>query len=124
MKQMALLLTALTLLLPIGSLCAKEAAQHGAGKITVGKLPGSVTEFLTLRKKLSVTPQGGGALFITALMIYTRNENLGRKCIVIAIDRSRLQRSAQSWYRGSNRIAVSGTICADSNASRFCPEYM
>jgi len=53
--------------------------------VTVDKIPGSLEEFIALRNKLAITSQGGATVMIIACIIYTRDSELGEKCLVIAV---------------------------------------
>jgi hypothetical protein len=60
--------------------------------VTVDKLPGTVAEFTKMRDRLAVTPEGGAAVMITALMVFSKDKDLGLKLIVIALDRNNLSK--------------------------------
>jgi hypothetical protein len=60
--------------------------------LTIDKLPGTVEEFTKIRDKLAITPEGGAAVMITALMVFSKDKNLGMKLIVIALDRNNLSK--------------------------------
>lgn len=55
--------------------------------ITIEKVPDSVEEFLELRSEIGDTPEGGAALMILSMLIYSENKDLGRACMTIALDR-------------------------------------
>ena len=57
---------------------------------SINNLPSTVEEFVKMRNEIAVTPEGGATMFIVALKIYTKNPDVGSKCLVIATDRSRL----------------------------------
>ncbi len=59
--------------------------------VKIDKLPASVEEFTQIRDQLALTAEGGAAVFILALKLYGENPSLGEQCLVIAIDRSKLQ---------------------------------
>ncbi len=59
--------------------------------VKVDKLPISTEEFVKLRNRIATTPQGGATMFIIAVKLYKENPDLGKQCLVIATDRSRLQ---------------------------------
>lgn len=61
-----------------------------AQTVKIKKLPKSVDEFLNLRNEIATTPEGGAAVFLTALKIYIDNPDLGKKCLVISVDRGAL----------------------------------
>ncbi|MBN1798416.1 MAG: hypothetical protein JW822_07555 [Spirochaetales bacterium] len=53
--------------------------------VTVDKIPASLEEFIALRDRLAVTPQGGATVMIIACIMYTQDSELGEKCLVIAL---------------------------------------
>lgn len=67
--------------------------------LNIGERPSSVEAFVTLRDRLAQSPEGGAAVFATALLLYLENADLGRQCLTIAADRDRLQKSA-TGYKG------------------------
>ncbi len=67
--------------------------------IQIDQLPRSVEEFIALRDRIAVTPQGGAAMMVLAVLSYTQDEDLGRQCLTIAIDRDRLQEGPDG-YKG------------------------
>ncbi len=69
-----------------------------AQTIQVDKMPNSVEEFVTLRDQIAKSPQGGVAMFVLALKLCVDNPSVGEQCLVIAVDRSRLQQG--SIYKG------------------------
>lgn len=68
--------------------------------IRIDKLPASVDEFVQLRNRIAVTPEGGYALFVIAMLTWEKNRDLARKFFVIALDRGQLHRSGSPWHRG------------------------
>ena len=69
------------------------------------QVPGSIEEFVELRDQLATTPQGGAAMMVIALLAYAENEELGRQCLTVAVDRGRLAEGTKG-YKGwqlSNR---------------------
>ncbi|MFC1669317.1 DUF6935 domain-containing protein [Spirochaetota bacterium] len=67
--------------------------------IKIEKIPSSIEEFVTLRNRVSVSPQGGATMMVIALYIYSINEKLGTKCLTVAIDRKFISKS-NSGYKG------------------------
>jgi hypothetical protein len=49
-----------------------------------------VEEFVALRNRTAKAPQGGAAMMVVALHAYTEDEDLGRQCLTVAVDRGRL----------------------------------
>lgn len=69
-----------------------------AQTIKIDKMPASVDEFLELRDAIADTPEGGAAIFVIALKMYKDKPEVGKQCLVIAVDRSKL--SSGSAYKG------------------------
>jgi len=66
--------------------------------VKIDKMPTTVADFLDLRDKIAQTPEGGATMFIIALKLYVENPTVGEQCLVIAIDRSRIE--AGTVYKG------------------------
>ncbi|MGE0709748.1 MAG: hypothetical protein AB7N76_21995 [Planctomycetota bacterium] len=86
--------------------CQGPAAARGPGGITVNnpfrggsvevpKLPASVEEFTAWRDQVATTPEGGMAVYVVALAVYAKDQELGLKLLTIAIDQHFLVPSAQ-----------------------------
>lgn len=69
-----------------------------AESVTIDSLPETVEDFVSLRDKLAVTPEGGAAVLIAAMQIYSRNEALGLQCLTISLDSKSLQKG--TTYKG------------------------
>ena len=67
--------------------------------INIEKIPSSIEAFVSLRDGLAQSPEGGAAIFVTALIVYTEDQPLGRQCLTIAADRARL-REGSTGYKG------------------------
>lgn len=52
----------------------------------------SVEKFLQIRDKIATTPEGGAAMFLLAMKIYSDDPKLGKQCLVIAADQDNLQK--------------------------------
>jgi hypothetical protein len=72
-------------------LCA-FCAQQATAQITktINKLPTNMEDFVALRNELSSTPEGGAALFVTAMLMYSQDEALGMQAFTVALDQQRL----------------------------------
>ncbi len=66
--------------------------------VKIDQLANSVEEFTQIRDRLASSPEGGAAVFILALKIFAENPTLGEQCLVIAVDRSKLQQG--NVYKG------------------------
>lgn len=86
----------------LGLMIATELqAQTGGNAVTVNRLPASVTEYEQMRNELATTPEGGAAMFLVALELYTRNPELGMQCIIMQTDRKLLQQKPGAGsYKG------------------------
>jgi hypothetical protein len=67
--------------------------------IQIDGIPQSIDAFVALRDQVATTPQGGAAMMVVALIAYATDEELGRQCLTVAVDRDRLQEGAQG-YKG------------------------
>ena len=68
-------------------------------------VPGSIEKFVTLRDQVAMTPQGGAAMMVVALLAYVEDEQLGQQCLTVAVDRGQLSEGPKG-YKGwqlSNR---------------------
>ncbi len=63
------------------------------------KVPDTMDEFLELREKHAYTPEGGAAMFILSMIIFTQNEKLGKNCLTVTLDNSELIKST-GGYKG------------------------
>jgi hypothetical protein len=69
------------------------------------QVPSSIDAFVALRDRVATTPQGGAAMMVVALLTLGQDETLGRQCLALAVDRSRLAKGGKG-YKGwqlSNR---------------------
>ena len=66
-------------------------------RVEIQQLPDSIEVFVALRNDLAHTPCGGAAMMVVALEAYTRDEELGRQCLTVAVDRSRLVEGTKGW---------------------------
>ncbi len=72
---------------------------EGPITVTIESIPGTIEELINLRDRVAVTPEGGSALFIVAMNMYVRDNDLGMKAFTVALDRSQLMEST-SGYKG------------------------
>jgi len=76
--------------------------QLNAQTVKIKEAIETVEKFLELRDKIAITPEGGAAVFLLALKIYTDNPKLGKQCLVIAVDQDNLQKG--EIYKGFELI--------------------
>jgi hypothetical protein len=62
-------------------------------------IPSSIDGFVALRNQVASTPQGGAAMMVVALLAYVEDEELGRQCLAVAVDRGRLSEGPKG-YKG------------------------
>ncbi len=82
----------------ISLILAAAAASAHAVEIRVESVPKNEAEFLKLRDRLALTPEGGAAVFVVAMMAHAENRDLGLKFFTIALDRDNL--AAGNVYKG------------------------
>lgn len=54
--------------------------------IKINKIPQSAEEFTELRNDLAKTPEGGAAMMILSMLVFSENEETGLQCMTIALD--------------------------------------
>lgn len=65
--------------------------------IQIPKIPPSIEAFGALQAQLAQTPEGGAALMVLALLLYSENAALGQACLALAVDANRLQPGAEGY---------------------------
>lgn len=70
-----------------------------AQELQIPSIPSDLDAFLELRDDLAQTPQGGAAIFVTAMLMYEQDKELGLQAFTIALDRNLLSKN-QSGYKG------------------------
>jgi hypothetical protein len=95
--------------------------------VEIPALPKSVEEFIQMRDKIAQTPQGGAAMFIVALLVYTENENLGKQMLTIAVEMSKLSDDAKG-YKGksvmkSDMSLIASQVGPDSKKAFVVKSY-
>ncbi|MEK6795054.1 MAG: hypothetical protein AABZ39_09770 [Spirochaetota bacterium] len=70
-------------------------------EISIPSIPSSAEDFTALRESIAKDPRGGYAAFITAMIIYGRNKELGLQCMTLMLDQSLLTKGgAKPVYKG------------------------
>ena len=67
--------------------------------LSIGHLPQSIAEFITLRDQVARTPAGGAAMMVLALHAYAEDPAMGQQCLTATVDRSRLKQDP-GGYKG------------------------
>jgi hypothetical protein len=67
------------------------------GRLEIPQLPDSVEGFVALRNTVALTPQGGAAMMVVALQLYTQDKTLGRQCLTASVERRRLVEGTKGW---------------------------
>ncbi len=78
---------------------AALTAQSEWTAVSVEKLPAAMEEFLSLRDTLAGEPEGGAALLVTSMVVYTVEPELGIDMFTAALDRSQLMEKP-GGYKG------------------------
>jgi len=89
--------------------------------ISVNRIPANTEEFVYMRNVQSNSPEGGAAMFIMSMIIYTTDKNLGMQCATIALDQTRLV--SGSTYKGftPDKSAAEKIAALSEKAKSFIP---
>ncbi len=85
-------------LLFIAALISFSLIELNAQTVKIKEAIVTVDKFLEIRDKIATTPEGGAAIFLLALKVYTDDPKLGKQCLVIAVDQDNLQKG--DIYKG------------------------
>lgn len=77
---------------------ATQALYAQSKEIKIDKLPENVEDFVKMRNDIAKTPEGGAAVFIAALMNFSKSQDLGMQCLTVALDKSNVTRG--KVYKG------------------------
>jgi len=79
-----------------------------AQTVTIKDSVTNIEKFLEIRDKIAISPEGGAAIFLLALKIYSDDPKLGKQCLVIAADQNNLQKG--NIYMGYELLPVDMTL--------------
>lgn len=69
--------------------------------VKIDAIPTTIDDFLTLRDKTAQTPEGGAAVYIVAMQMYTQNKTTGMQALIIASHSQLLvESSKEASYKG------------------------
>ena len=54
-------------------------------KVQINAIPDTIETFLKLRDDITADPEGAAVMMVLALLHYTRDEDLGKKCLAAAV---------------------------------------
>ncbi len=66
--------------------------------ITIPSIPTDMDKFVQLRNQTATSPEGGAAMFVVAMLMYSQDANLGMQAFTVALDQSRVVEG--SVYQG------------------------
>jgi len=67
--------------------------------VLIDRLPAAIEPFIAFRDRLAVTPEGGAAVLIAALLLCAKDAELGQAALAVAVDRDSLQ-SGDGGFQG------------------------
>lgn len=67
-------------------------------ELTIPSIPNTAEEFVQFRNQMAKTPEGGAVVFLTAMMGFSKSEDLGMQFMTIALDKSNLTKGKS--YKG------------------------
>ncbi|MBU1076652.1 MAG: hypothetical protein KKH98_05125 [Spirochaetes bacterium] len=76
-----------------------EKFDENTAFIHIDMIPKTVEEFISLRDKVAVYPEGGVVMLVLAAKIYVENKEEGMKCFTIVLERNNLQKNHKG-YKG------------------------
>lgn len=79
-----LIFAALLLLAQASSLCAQSK------NISIPSIPTDMDKFTQLRDQTAISPEGGAAIFVVAMLMYSQDADLGMQAFTVALDQSRI----------------------------------
>jgi hypothetical protein len=82
--------------------CATGGGVGGPREVEVrveNGVPANVEEFVALRDRLAVTPEGGAVIMVLALMKYAEDQQVGLQFLTVAVDQEAVDASADV-YKG------------------------
>ena len=65
--------------------------------VDIDQFPQSVEAFVKLRDQIAQEPQGGVVMMLLAMFAYAEDEEVGRQCLAIAVDRERLSEGPKGY---------------------------
>jgi hypothetical protein len=65
--------------------------------VEIDQFPQSVEAFVELRDRVAQTPQGGAAMMVVALFAYAEDNEMGQRCLAIAVDRDKLSEGPKGY---------------------------
>jgi len=66
--------------------------------LKIDTLPKNIDEFISLRNEIAKSPEGGAAIMIVALILYSHDENFGKQCLTVAVTQDQLIEG--NYYKG------------------------
>jgi hypothetical protein len=98
-----------------------EAQNTPLNPVIIDKMPQNIEEFVQLRDRIATTPQGGVAIFVIAMHLYTQDPKLGEACLTIAMDASRLK--VGSSNRNYNNIPICRALISRALRPKMAMPY-
>ncbi len=67
--------------------------------ITLPSVPDNIDSFVEIRDQIAISPEGGAAIFVLAMMMFENDRKLGEQAFTVALDRTNLSESMMG-YKG------------------------
>ena len=99
MKKVIHTICALSVLLGAATLQAQSK------EIKISSIPANADQFIAMRDEIATTPEGGAAMFIVAMLGFSKSESLGMQFLTLALDQYNVgSGSAYKGYAPSSSI--------------------
>jgi len=106
----------------LGAVCFPLAAED----VILDRVPVSVEDFIALRAELALTPEGGAALLVSAMLAWGVDRDLGRTFFILSlVNDGSMLRSASSGYKGYDLGNSAQFLVQQLNARPYiAPSYI
>lgn len=105
------------------ALAAQDGPEFPKTSIRIQRIPATIEEFTSLRDSLAGTPEGGAAVFVVALYLYTANQALGLQALTVALDAGQLSSDARGYQGFSPSSSYNFYFQQLQNAQHIARSY-
>lgn len=89
--------------------------------VSIDILPEKLEDFVALRDRVAVTPQGGAAVLVAALLLYVRDRDLGLQCLSAIMTHERLSEGHGGYDGRRVRTADAQHVAGQFKKQTYLP---